>query len=246
MEEGLRKELHQLWMKCHDGEITKEERIKRTRAIVHGILAENPQRLLDLCVGHISGLSDASLLKKAKEDTEDFVYMNISSGSYHYADVEEGSPHPRRAEIEKIYGKILGLLGLADKEVRALLAQAAEYEGYDDAPAEAILEFFEDENICAGIDWKFGLEDVEYNLNLVAKRLGLAPIREYPPYEEGQPLGGEALEEIIKASVHAAVTVWDGDSACIFLTAAEKAPALKAELDKLTEFWCLDAPYIIE
>ncbi|MDO4789285.1 MAG: hypothetical protein Q4A19_09030 [Johnsonella sp.] len=60
------------------------------------------------------------------------------------------------------------------------------------------------------LDWKFGADDVEYNLNLLAKRLKMPPIREYPPYEEGQPLGYEALEMIMSECEHAAIAIAEG------------------------------------
>lgn len=244
MEEALRETLRQIWLRKHDGEISKEERDRQTRALIHEILAENPQRLLDLCAGHISGLPDERLLEKAKEETEDFVFMNICTGSFNFATIVRDPPHPDSRKIKKIYRNILGILGLDGIAIKRILRKTAKYESYNTEPAETMLDLLTDEEICASIDWKFELENVEYNLNRVAKKLGLEPIREYPPYEEGQPLGVEALDTIIDDSSHAALAVCDGDTTYVFLTNEEKLQSIKEELDKLAEFWKLDGPFI--
>lgn len=245
MEEALRKELHQIWLKKHNGEITKEECKQRNKDLIYKVLEENPQKLLDLCVGHISGLSDENLLEKAKNETDDFVFMNISCGSYHYEDIVKEPPNPDSRKIKKIYRNILGVLGLNNEDISKILNKTSNYDYYNSEPAETMLDVLTDENICACIDWKFGLEDVEYNLNLITKRLNMEPIREYPPYQEGQPLGNEALETIIKESIYAAVIICDGDSTYIFLTSEESVQSLKEEIDKLNEFWILEDVFVI-
>lgn len=245
MEEKLREELRQLWLVEHEQEMRGEDFESQASALIHRILEEEPQRLLDLCDGHIGGLSDENLLEMARNETKDFVYMNISAGSYYYEDVGQGAKDPNTKKIEKIYADILAILGFDQKETKNLLEKASEYDYYEESPALEMLTLFEDENICAGLDWKFGLEDVEYNLNLVAKKFGMNPIREYPPYEEGQPLGYEALETVIAESEYSAVVIMDGDSMAVFLTDAEKAPFIKKELDRLEEFWDLDSVDIL-
>lgn len=245
MEEALRKELHQIWLRKHEGEISEEEGRHQTKELIHKILEENPQRLLDLCEGHISGLQDVSLLEMAKNKPNDFAYMNISSGAYRFSDIVKGSGNPNSRKIKKIYRKSLSILGIDEDTAKKILNKTSSYDGYNDDPAETILELLEDEGLCASIDWKFGLEDVEYNLNCITKRLGLEPIREYPPYEEGQPLGMEALEVIINESIYSAVVILDGDTLYVFLTSKDKASALKEELDQLEDLWCFDSPFII-
>lgn len=246
MEEKLREELKQIWLECHDGKITKEERRARTEKLVHAVLEENPQRLLDLCVGHISGLSDKDLLRKARENVDDFVFMNISVGSYHYETIVRKSPHPDSRKIKKIFRDMLKYLGLEDKAADRLLKKTAEDDEYKSEPALTLLDILIEADICASLDWKFALEDVEYNLNLIAEKLNLAPIKEYPPYEEGQPLGYEALKQIAGEIKHAVVAIFDGDSICVFLTTEEKAPLVKAELDKLEEYWDLEDAFIVK
>lgn len=245
MEEALRKELHQIWLMSHEGKITKQEKDQQTKDLIHGILQTEPQRLLDLCKGHISGLSDERLLEKARKETADFVYMNISAGSYHFADTVKASPNLNSRKIKKIYGEVLTVLGIEEKEAQKILNKTSSYDSYNEEPAETILDLFSDEGICAEIDWKFALEDVEYNLNLITKKLNLEPIREYPPYEEGQPLGIDALRSIIEETSYKAVVVWDGDTFYAFLASEDKALLIKEELEKLEELWCLESPYIV-
>lgn len=245
MEEKLREELRAIWLMGSNGEITKEESRKRAKELIHSILEENPQRLLDLCKGHIGGLSDENLLKKAKDETQDFVFMNISAGSYHYSEIVKKPPNPDSREIKRIYLELLKILGLQDNEIQKLLNKTSQYDEYNSAPALTLLDILIEADICAAIDWKFGLEDVEYNLNLLAKKLNMAPIKEYPPYEEGQPLGYEALEMIMKECEHAAVVIPDGDELCVFLTSKENAPKIKAKLDELIEFWVLKDIHIV-
>lgn len=245
MEEQLRKELKEIYMQCHHGEISKEKRSQKYRELLHGILEENPQRLIDLCVGHISGLSDVSLLEMVKNKPDDFAYMNISAGSYHYSTVKKDSPHPDSGKIKTIYREILGKLGLEKSEISKILNKTRNYDEYNSYPAETMLDVLEDEGLCASLDWKFGLEDVEYNLNFITKRLHLNPIREYPPYEEGQPLGMEALKFIIGESGYGAVVICDGDTMYVFLTFKDKVEALNDEVNRLREFWSLDEAFVM-
>lgn len=235
MEEKLREELRQIWLQN-----SKTERKEKLEAVVHPILEESPQRLLDLCDGHIGGLPDVNLLRKAKDDVEDFVFMNISTGSYYYSTVEKEPPHPDSRAIKKIYRELLRILGLGDKEIQTILNRTSRHEEYNAAPALTLLDILIDANLCAAIDWKFGPDDVEYNFNLIAKRLKIAPIREFPPYEEGQPLGYEAIVQVIRDCDHAAVALFDGDEILVFLTTEESAPKVKAKLEELSEFWDLE------
>lgn len=246
MEEILRKEFHQLWMKKHDGEITKDEYRKQVKDRIDELLEENPKRLLDLCVGHIRGLTEENLLDKARKDPCDFVYMNISAGSYSFQEIAQKPSNPNSRKIKTIYRKILQILGLDDKEAKKILNKASKDDEYDAYPAETILDILIDEELCASIDWKFGLEDVEYNLNLIAKKLHLNPIKEYPPYEEGQPLGFEAIEQVIGESEYSAAGVRDGDETCVFLLPKGKAELIAEELDKLEAFWSLEDVFVID
>lgn len=246
MEELLRKEFHQLWMKKHDGEITGDEYRKQLKERVDKLLEENPKRLLDLCVGHIRGLTDEELLEKARRDPSDFVYMNISAGAYSFETIVRAEPNPDSKKIKKIYRNILQILGLDDKEAKKILNKASKDDEYDAYPAETILDILIDEELCAAMDWKFGLEDVEYNLNLIAKKLHLNPIKEYPPYEEGQPLGFEAIEQVIGESAYSAAGVRDGDEICVFLVPKGKAELIAEELDKLEAFWSLEDVFVVD
>ncbi|MDO4789283.1 MAG: hypothetical protein Q4A19_09020 [Johnsonella sp.] len=148
-------------------------------------------------------------------------------------------------KVKEIYGEILSILGLGGEEIKEILDQTEEDPEYEDSPAFALLDILIEGELCADLDWKFGADDVEYNLNLLAKRLKMAPIREYPPYEEGQPLGYEALEMIMSECEHAAIAIFDGDTIYVFLTDKEKAPMLKAQMDKLEEFWVLRDAFIV-
>lgn len=246
MEEPLRKQLSNIALRKREGEITKEEYLSEIQELIHSILEENPQRLLDLCKGHISGLPDEYLLKKAKEDTADFVFMNISCGSYHYETIVREPSHPDSRNIKKIFREILSFLGLEKDEISNILDRTKHHDDYNSAPAEVILDILiEDENIVAAIDWKFELENVEYNLNLIAKRLNLKPIKEYPPYEDGQPLGLEALELIVSETEYGVVGVWDGDTLLVFLTTKEKAPELAKLVGQLDDLWPFDEAFYL-
>lgn len=245
MQEGLRKELHNLWEKKHEGEITQEQYKKQIKDLIHGLLESDPQALLDLCVGHIGGLPDENLLAMAKNETKDFVYMNISAGSYYYETIKDEPVHPKHKKIKEIYRKLLRLLGISEEEIAKLFQKVEEYDYYKSDPAGEILELLVDEEICAAIDWKFGLDDIEYNLNLIANRLNLEPIPEYPPYEEGQALGLEALEEIVQASPHTATVICDGDTFYVFMTSEEKTEPLVQLLHQLDDYWELDPAFII-
>ncbi|MDO4753466.1 MAG: hypothetical protein Q4A41_00530 [Bacillota bacterium] len=252
MEEKLRKELHQLWMRKSEGEITRDEYRDTAKKLIEDLLEENPQRLLDLCKGHISGLPEAHLLQMAREKTEEFVFMNISAGSYTYTDVAKKSSESVQEtsrtdaeKIEDIYRELLALLGMQDKEIDAFFAEREDEDEYEDEPALTLLDRMIEEDLCAAIDWKFGPDDVEYNLNVLAKKLRMAPIKEYPPYEEGQPLGYEAVELVVGECPHAAVALFDGDEICLFLTTEENAPAVKAKLDELEKYWSLDDVRIV-
>lgn len=149
------------------------------------------------------------------------------------------------AKVKEIYREILVILGLEEEEIKKILDQTEEDLEYEDDPAFGLLDILIEEDICADLDWKFGPDDVEYNLNLIARKLKMSPIREYPPYEEGQPLGYEALEMILSDCEHAAVAIFDGDTLYVFLTAEKKAPALKAQVDRLEEFWSLRDAFIV-
>lgn len=245
MQEGLRNELHNLWMEKHEGKITKEQYKKQIKDLIHGLLEENPQVLLDLCDGHIGGLPDENLLEMAKNETEDFVYMNISAGSYCYSTMEDSPKHPKKKEILEIYRNLLKILGISEAEIKELLKKAKTYDYYNSDPAGAILELLMDEDICVAIDWKFGPDDVEYNLNLIAEKLQFEPIPEYPPYEEGQPLGLEAIEEVIRESQHSGVAICDGDTFYVFMTSEEKVELVLQTLHQLDEFWELDSAFIL-
>lgn len=245
MEEVLREEIRQIWLKKHEGEITDEECRKRTAELIHRVLEESPQRIIDLCKGHIGGLSEEHLLEKARKDPYDLAFMNISSGSYYYSEIVRKPPHPDSRKIKQIYRNILDILGFSREDAQKILKKTSGYDSYNEAPAETILDLLVDRDICACLDWKFAPEDVEYNLNLIAKKLNMKPIKEYPPYEEGQPLGVEALEAIIEESEHSAAIVCDGDETLVFLGSEEQARAVKAELDKLEEFWNMDGVFLI-
>ncbi|MDO4720999.1 MAG: hypothetical protein Q4A78_10095 [Peptostreptococcaceae bacterium] len=245
MEEVLREEIRQIWLQKREGAITDEECRKQTAELIHRVLEESPQRLIDLCKGHIGGLTEEQLLAKARKDPYDLAFMNISSGSYYYREIVRKPPHPHSRTIKQIYRTILGILGFDEDAAKKILKKTSGYDAYNAAPAETILDLLTDRNICACLDWKFALEDVEYNLNLVAQKLHMKPIREYPPYEEGQPLGVEALEAIIAESEHSAAIVCDGDETLVFLGSEQQARAVKAELDKLEEFWNMDGVFLI-
>lgn len=159
--------------------------------------------------------------------------------------LREESPHPDSGKIEKIFRELLKHLGLEEKTIDGLFEKIADDEDDNSASAFALLDILIDADICSALDWKFGLEDVEYNLNLIAKRLRLSPVKEYPPYEEGQPLGYEALKEIAAEIEYAVVAIFDGDSIYVFLATKEKAPLVKAELDKLEAFWSLEDAFIV-
>lgn len=148
-------------------------------------------------------------------------------------------------EIKDIYRNLLKILGISEGETKELLKKAKEYDYYNSDPAGEILELLVDEEICAAIDWKFGLDDIEYNLNLIAKRLHLEPIPEYPPYEEGQALGLEALEEIIQESQYSAIVLCDGDTFYVFMTTEEKAKPFLECLYQLEDFLELDSAFIL-
>lgn len=244
MEEKLRQELKDIWLRGRDGEITREEADAETKELIHVILEVNPHRLLDLCREHITGLSDAHLLRMAKEKTKEFVYMNISAGSYHYSEIVKNPSHPDSRKVKMLYRELLRIMGLEDKVIQKILNQTSKYEDYNSDPAGVMLDVLCDQDLCANVDWKFGLEDVEYNLNLIAKKLGMEPVKEYPPYEEGQPLGIAAMEQILEESGYVAVIVADGDSFFFFLTTEEKVEAVKSKLDEIAAFWEYDEPYI--
>lgn len=142
-------------------------------------------------------------------------------------------------KLREIFRKILELLNIDSEEITKLFNQTKNYDDYNEEPAYTLLELLEDENIIAGLDWKFDLQDMEYNLNFVTKRLGLPPIKEYPPYQEGDLLGYEALEKIIKESEHSAVILFDGDTMNVFLTSEDRAELIAENLERLGEFWNL-------
>lgn len=245
MEENLRNELKEIWFRSRNGEMTREEADAETRELIHVILEVNPQRLLDLCRDHITGLSDEDLLRMAKEKTKEFVYMNISAGAYHYETIVKDSPHSDSRKVKALYRELLRTMGMEDKAIQKILNRTTQYEDYNSDPAGVMLDVLCDQDLCASIDWKFGLEDVEYNLNLIAKKLGMEPVKEYPPYEEGQPLGIEALGLILKESGYAAVVVPDGDSFFFFLATPENVEEVKTKLDEISAFWEYEEPGIV-
>lgn len=245
MEEKLRKELHEIWLRKHNGEITKEEASEEMRELIHVILEVNPQRILDLCRDHISGLPDENLLRMAKEKTDEFVFMNISAGSYHYSTVDKKPPHPDSRTIKKLYRNLMATLGLDSKTVQKILNKTSRYADYNSAPAETMLDILCDEAICGSVDWKFGLEDVGYLANLIAKKLEMKPIQEYPPYEEGQPLGIEALKQVLLDGGYAAAVVEDGDSFYFFLAMPDLAESVYDLLAQISEFWDFEDFYLM-
>lgn len=154
--------------------------------------------------------------------------------------------HSDLSKIEGIFKKLLSNLNLKSDEISEILDKAKNYEDFEEEPAYTFLCLLEDEEIAAGLDWKFALEDIEYNLNLITKRLGLPPIKEYPPYQEGDLLGYEALEKIIKESEHSAVILSDGDTMNVFLTSEDRAEFIAENLERLGEFWDLTDIEIID
>lgn len=245
MEEKLREELKQIWRRKHNGEITKEEYSTEVRELIHVILEVNPQRILDLCRDHISGLPDENLLRMAKDRTDEFVFMNISAGAYHYSTVTKNPPHPDSNRIKKRYRSLMEALGMDKEAIQKVLNKTSNYEDYNSYPAETLLEVLCDAEICGSVDWKFGLEDVEYQANLIAKKLGMKPVKEYPPQEEGQPLGIEALKQILLEHGYAAAIVEDGDSFYFFLVLPENAEAIYDRLAEIAEFWDFEDFYLM-
>lgn len=247
MREDLRNEIRAIYSKKAEGLISKEEYEREIREKIHTLLTEDPKKLLELAEGHIFGLNEPSLLLLARKKPTEFAYMNISAGAYRYSTVSSTKEaHPDSEKIKGIFRKILENLNFESKEITELFRKTEDYDDYNEEPAYTLLDLLEDENIIAGLDWKFGLEDIEYNLNLITKRLKLSPIKEYPPYREGDLLGYEALEKIIKECGHSAVILFDGDTMNVFLTTKEKAELIAENLEKLGEFWELTDIEIID
>lgn len=149
-------------------------------------------------------------------------------------------------KMESKYRELLTLLDIDVEEIDDILRDAGDNYDYDEIPPFVVLNILFEEDICCELDWKFALEDVEYNINMIADKLGMKPIKEYPPYQEGQPLGYEALRLIASEMEHKAIAIPDGDTLYVFLTSEQKAAAVAGKLQELLEYFGLDEVFIVE
>lgn len=206
-------------------------------------LAENPMEadttLLFMSRGKIEGLADEELLELAKKDIVEYVRLCNMVGTTVFG----GGSHSggKGDQVKRALCKLLAAMGLGKPAIDAVIKEVDAHPYFEDDSVEEAWEYLLEEDYIAGIDWKFALEDVEFNFNNIAKKLSLPTVPDYPAYAEGQALGILALEQICKEQGRRVLAMEDGDTFTLLLAPEENLSALEQALQKwldLAEWNC--------
>lgn len=223
----------------YDKKISEQDCRDRLQTALTENAAEAEATLLAMSRGKIQGLTDKELLQLAEQDIVEYVHLCNMMGTTVFGGTSSGKIED--SQVKEVLRKLLSAMGLEKLAIDTLIQEVDTYPDFEDEPIEAVWDYLLEENYIAGIDWKFALEDVEFNFNNIAEKLGLPTVPAYPSYVEGQALGMLALEQICKEQGRSALAIEDGDSFTLLLAPEENLPALEKAVQKwldLAEWSC--------